>query len=265
MKRETLRHPKTIHLAALLDVDRPTALGYLTLLWDYTGEVAIQGNIGKWPNDVIAAACDWPRGADEFIDALVAARWLDISKTHRLLIHDWADHRERWVAKKLERSKLVIIAPTRTCDAVDQRSDDGRPIASLSNPIQSNPNLSNPIQSEPNTLSSGDDVATSTDQQQFLEAWAKTPGVTVCRKFTDKRRAAFEQRIRDPSWDWRAALAKFPLKLAEGKKWTTIDWFLKPDTVVKILEDTYDWSTSDGRNKRYDSAIHTPGGPKGSF
>ena len=150
MKRETLRHPKTIHLAALLDVDRPTALGYLTLLWDYTGEVAIQGNIGKWSNDVIAAACDWPRVADEFIDALVAARWLDTDRTHRLLIHDWADHRERWVAKKLTRRDLAILEPTGTCDdepqTVDQRSDDGRPFASLSYPNRTEPNLSNPNQ-----------------------------------------------------------------------------------------------------------------------
>ena len=47
MKRETLRHPKTYELAAKLGCDRPTVLGYLTLLWDFCGEVAPAGDKGK--------------------------------------------------------------------------------------------------------------------------------------------------------------------------------------------------------------------------
>ena len=92
MKRETLRHPKTFDLAARLKCSRPTALGYLTLLWDYTAEVATPGNIGKWSNGAIAGACDWHDDPDIFVGALVASGWLDEDDTHRLVIHDWADH-----------------------------------------------------------------------------------------------------------------------------------------------------------------------------
>ena len=55
MKRETMRHPKTFALMGLLGCTRPEALGYLTLLWDYTGDVAIQGDIGKWRNSMVTA------------------------------------------------------------------------------------------------------------------------------------------------------------------------------------------------------------------
>lgn len=139
MKRETLRHPKLYELAACLGCDRPTALGYLALLWDYTGEVAPQGDIGKWTDGAIAMACDWSGEPAHFIDALVLNRWLDRSEPHRLMIHDWPDHCEQWVKKKLDRAEQQFLAEYSPCP------DGGRTLAALSNPIQSEP-----IQSEPN-------------------------------------------------------------------------------------------------------------------
>lgn len=112
MKRETLRHPKTLDLAARLNTDRPTALGYLTLLWDFTADSAIQGDVGKWPNGAIARACDWMGDADEFVKALVDAKWLDSDDDHRLLVHDWQDHCERWVRAKLQKLGLQFLGNT---------------------------------------------------------------------------------------------------------------------------------------------------------
>ncbi len=107
MKRETMRHPKTFALMGFLGCTRPEALGYLTLLWDYTGDVAIQGDIGKWPNAVISQACDWAGDADKFVDSMIASGWLDAADgPSRLLIHDWPHHCQDWVRKKLKRSKL---------------------------------------------------------------------------------------------------------------------------------------------------------------
>lgn len=107
MKRETMRHPKTFALMGFLGCTRPEALGYLTLLWDYTGDVAIQGDIGKWPNSVISRACDWPGDPDKFVVALTDSDWLDqVDGPSRLLIHDWPHHCQDWVRKKIQRSKL---------------------------------------------------------------------------------------------------------------------------------------------------------------
>lgn len=101
MKRETLRHPKLHDLCAELDCSRPEALGYLTLLWDFTADQATEGDIGKWKNGAIARACDWQGAPDEFIRALVSAGWLDRDPCYRLIVHDWSDHAERWVSLKL--------------------------------------------------------------------------------------------------------------------------------------------------------------------
>ena len=110
MKRETLRHPKTLDLAARLGVERPVVLGILTLLWDFTAEAAIQGDIGKWPNGAIARACDYMGDHDAFVRALVESKWLDEHPEHRLIVHHWPDHCERWVKSKLKTLKISFLA-----------------------------------------------------------------------------------------------------------------------------------------------------------
>lgn len=180
MKRETLRHPKAYELAACLGCDRPTALGYLTLLWDYAGEVAPQGDIGKWTDGAISLACDWQGDAEHFIAALVQTRWLDRHETHRLVIHDWPDHCERWVKAKLDRAEMAFL------DVYAQRAHDGRTPDALSNPIQSKPNQSEPLVRAPHrdepdgselpVVGSADyafPLATSSGQTEFVLSAAK--------------------------------------------------------------------------------------------
>ena len=89
---EGYRHPKTLDLATMLKIQRLYAVGLLEGLWDFAGDQSPQGNIGKWSNAVIAAACDWPGDPDEFVEALVDSRHLDRCTQHRLVIHDLADH-----------------------------------------------------------------------------------------------------------------------------------------------------------------------------
>ena len=93
---------------------------------------------------------------------------------------------------------------------------------------------------------------------EFLQAWNSAKGCTPVKPIngrlmlTDARRKHFRVRIRDPVWDWRAALAKFPLQtvVAQPEGWKPdMDWFLKPDSVTKILEGKYDW-TPNGNSKQ---------------
>lgn len=147
MKRETLRHPKTFDLASRLGVARPAALGFLTLLWDFTADSAIQGDIGKWTNGAIARACDWSDDPDLFVESLVEAGWIDRDPTHRLLIHDWSDHAERWVRAKLDRLHLKFTEPT-TGDTKEPTTE--ATVEPSSPRDQSNPNQTEPNQSEPN-------------------------------------------------------------------------------------------------------------------
>lgn len=168
MKRETLRHPKTYDLACRLNCDRSTALGLLVLLWDFTGDHAISGDVGKWNNGAIARACDFSGDPDVFVNSLVAAGWLDESEQHRLVVHDWPDHCEDWVRKKLERASMQFCshygvkagssvhkkhgtrdAETPVSPPECHRSATGVPSESLSEPNRTQPNRSNPVRTEP--------------------------------------------------------------------------------------------------------------------
>lgn len=168
MKRETLRHPKTYDLASRLGCSRPEALGYLTLLWDWTAEVAMQGNIGKWPNGAIARACDWMGDADEFVSALVDAKWFDHNDDHRLVIHDWPQHCERWVKSKLSSAGLSFLpcyfAETTT---VEDTSQDTSQDTSLDPPCdRTEPNRTEP---NPSTSTSG---ATALSEDDLTEIFS---------------------------------------------------------------------------------------------
>ena len=130
MKKAVLNHPKTAALMRELDISRRDALGLLTLLWSFTAEYAQRGDIGRWSNQEIAAAVDWPPDdADRLIAALVQTRWIDekwtddAGETHRLVIHHWGDHAEDWVMKRLKRAGLEPVSPRRrtTAAIVGQR------------------------------------------------------------------------------------------------------------------------------------------------
>jgi hypothetical protein len=118
VKIGAIDHPKLYDLAARLDVNRPAAIGYLQLLWYFTAQHAVQGNVGKWTDAAIAKACDWEGDPVKFIGAMVAAHWIDADPTHRLLIHDWADHAEQWVKLKLQKNKLEFARPTAIATAM---------------------------------------------------------------------------------------------------------------------------------------------------
>jgi hypothetical protein len=104
LKRGTIEHPKTEILADLLGIPLVQAVGHLEALWHFTAKHARRGDLGRWPNKVIAGRCLWLGDPDRFIDALERAGWVDSDPSHRLLVHDWADHADVAVRKALQRS-----------------------------------------------------------------------------------------------------------------------------------------------------------------
>jgi hypothetical protein len=81
--------------------------------------------------------------------------------------------------------------------------------------------------------------------QSVLDAWNATKGATATGTLGPTRLNEVKLRLLDPSWRWRDALAKFPLRCyaSDPEGWQpTFDWFIKIDTVTKILERTYDFT-----------------------
>lgn len=109
MKREGLRHPKTLDLMARLSINRREAIGLLDLLFDFAMDYAPRGDIGKWGDGVIAGAVDWIGDAAVLVAALTDSGWLDKHDEHRLIIHDWPHHAPSFVGAKLKKIESSFL------------------------------------------------------------------------------------------------------------------------------------------------------------
>jgi hypothetical protein len=127
LKRGTPRHPKVAHLRELLRISLAEAVGRLELLWHFTAEFAPQGDIGRFSDERIEAALDWRRGKPgRLLAALIECRWIDRHPECRLCVHDWQDHADQAVRKRLARGRLSFVVTTRSL-----RGDDEVPTRSL--------------------------------------------------------------------------------------------------------------------------------------
>lgn len=103
MKRGGPNHPKVFALAELLKCRRPTAVGYLEMLFHFTSQYAPEGDVGRYSIKRIAAALDWPGKSQILIDALVTSGWLDLHPALGLVVHDWNEHADRTTLQRLAR------------------------------------------------------------------------------------------------------------------------------------------------------------------
>ena len=109
MKRGTPQHPKTYALARALGCRRAEAVGYLELLWHFTAQYAPCGDIGRHSDDAIESGCDWGGASGALVVALSETRWLDVSTTNRLVVHDWHEHADQGVRNHLQAQRKSFV------------------------------------------------------------------------------------------------------------------------------------------------------------
>lgn len=82
------RHPKTHHLMALMGWDIDTTIGKLHRFWWWCLDYAIDGDLRKFPPDVLASAVSIPSSdAQKFLEAMIASHFIE-NKPY-LRVHDW--------------------------------------------------------------------------------------------------------------------------------------------------------------------------------
>jgi hypothetical protein len=127
MKRGTPRHPKLIHLRQLLKTGIAPAVGHLELLWHFTAEFAPRGDVGRFPDERIEAALHWQGKAGRLLWALAESGWLDHHPGCRLCVHDWAEHADDAVKKRLARSGLQFVQVNRKVTGQRRDTDKKTP------------------------------------------------------------------------------------------------------------------------------------------
>jgi hypothetical protein len=110
-------------LMAIAKVRRSTAVGWLELLWHATAEFAPQGNIGRCSDAWIEAQLDWGGRPGLLVEMLTTTRWIDVHSKWRLLVHDWHDHADDSVRKRLNRAGLYFLTVSEKVTGQDPVTD----------------------------------------------------------------------------------------------------------------------------------------------
>lgn len=100
--QELWRHPKTKKLARLLGVSVPTVVGHLHGIWYWALDFAQDGDLHQYDPEEIADAALWEGDPGQFIEALVAAGYLD-QTDDGLSLHDWYDYAGRLIEQREAR------------------------------------------------------------------------------------------------------------------------------------------------------------------
>jgi len=118
MKSGTSTHPKLLALAAALGITRRDAVGLVELLWEHVARYAPAGDIGRFSDAQIALAVDWPvDDAKKLVSALLRCGgrgrkgFIERSRAHRLIVHDWPAHAPEFVRKRVQRERVTWARP----------------------------------------------------------------------------------------------------------------------------------------------------------
>lgn len=97
--QELRLHPKVRRLAIQLEVELAQAIGHLHCLWWWALDYASDGDLGRYLDEEIAAACEWSGDAGRLVEALAACHFLE-GEPGRYEIHDWQQYGGRYLKKR---------------------------------------------------------------------------------------------------------------------------------------------------------------------
>jgi len=101
-KRGILEHPKTIELAALLDLPECYAVGILECLWHHVARYFPCGEITGLKPSILARSIRYPGEPQALWEALQATGFLE-TLDGRTFVHDWSEHADNSVHQLLKK------------------------------------------------------------------------------------------------------------------------------------------------------------------
>jgi hypothetical protein len=273
MKRDAPSSTKMKRLCRLLDIPLHQAVGLLELLWHLTAREAPRGNIGKLTNETIALALDYRGDENRLIDAWIRTGWLDEDGEYRLLIHDWHEHADEAVKKRLTRSGQSFILARRVetnQPNVETKAQNGKLPRAGAGPVPvpvphpgPEPVVSPPSSTtaQPTGVAGAPSPPVAVKQpaknhvalMAYVNLWKeRCLWLSKVQKLTDQRTRRLSARIAEGLTlsQFEGVLAKIqvsPFLLGESKSRWRIDFdfvIANGTNIQKILEGGYDRATS---------------------
>ena len=201
--QEVGRHPKTKKLARLLGVSLPAAVGHLHYLWWWALDFAQDGTLGKYDAADIADAMQWDGDADQLIDALLSAGYIDDTGSG-LVIHDWAEYAgkllERRAKDRARKRAAAEAADTPqefrgNSDGNDEETEGSRSASCVTVPNRTVPNQTIPTIPNSTEQNQRSDAPQTLQETRFAEFWASYPkkiGKASCLKVWKKLKPTAE-------------------------------------------------------------------------
>lgn len=201
--QEVGRHPKTKKLARLLGVSLPAAVGHLHYLWWWALDFAQDGTLGKYDAADIADAMQWDGDADQLIDALLSAGYIDDTGSG-LVIHDWAEYAgkllERRAKDRARKRAAAEAADTPqefrgNSDGNDEETEGSRSASCVTVPNRTVPNQTIPTIPNSTEQNQQSDAPQTLQETRFAEFWASYPkkiGKASCLKVWKKLKPTTE-------------------------------------------------------------------------
>ncbi len=136
-----------------------------------------------------------------------------------------------------------------------KKTKGGSTVAQPPNEPSINSSSSSVFLSSPSSLSSENNLHPDEDGglkkcgelDDLVNAWNLIPGVAHIRDITKSRRLTLRARLKDSSWrtNWRDGISKVTASAfcrgENDRGWKAdLDWFLRPDTLTRLLEGKYD-------------------------
>ena len=246
--------PEVLRIASGSSRSRFEVVGLLSAFWSWASDHTEDGRLDGIELEHLETLI----GGDRvFWQQVEAVGWLEVTPEGVVVprFENWmsrgAKRRFKENSRKGRARRAHDVRKMSACDADKMRNTEENSTEEKRDPpIGGSGSRSSANEPEPDAA--GDEsVEAMRDELEFVAAWNATRGVRKSAKpnLTPSRRRSFRARARDPTWDWRAALAKFPLPCPNGHPdgWLPdLDWFLRPDSVLKIIEGKYDWTRAAG-------------------
>lgn len=248
--------PEVFCVAELLKIDPDAVVGKLIRVWIWADQQLESCNavsVTKVLLDRIACVTG-------FSDALLKVGWL--SENEGVLSFTNFDRHNGKTAKK-RANTAIRVEKHRVCNAGSvtnvtqvKRSqryksvtpalpdrDEDRDEDIKETPLPPLQGESADAEGGENESMSIDDPSFSTSSMAFVVSEWNLVGATKCRKISKKVRGALKSRMRDPWWmtHWQKALEQLPKCIGiwgdNERGWQcNLEWFVRPDTVLNIIE-----------------------------
>jgi hypothetical protein len=220
MRTDLRDDPSVIGIAVTLGMDEDHVVGKLHKLWSWATQQLRSRNAPV----IDLSWIDRYLGVTGFANAMVNVGWLRV-EDDQIVFPNW----ERHNSKSAKQRALAA-----------NRAESFRRNASVTQQA---------LRRRYQRREEKRDVSYDTSKAAAADVvliWNAISDVQHCHRLTYKRKATLAARLKDPDWcaTWQRAIALVAesdfCRGGGSRGWKAdIDWFLKPDTVTKLLEGKY--------------------------